>query len=251
MELVAVEDSEFDRIERERLSAVGLQRSVERAFANHSYWIHYARLLAIRTLLPPAETIIDLGGAAAPLYEMGYAHAFKKLTMIDLPPHARHQMYASISARPAPCGNVLVHYADMTRLDSFADRSVDLVWSGQSIEHVPLEAGTRMIAEAFRVLKPGGYFCLDTPNGLITSVHAATAGKTMIHDEHHIEYRPNHLQSLLTGAGFSISKAMGVRHMPRTVATKTFDYSDFVLGSPLWPDIVTSYIQFYCCRRNK
>jgi predicted SAM-dependent methyltransferase len=55
-------------------------------------------------------------------------------------------------------GEVVIKYGDMTELDAFDDCSVDFVWSGQSIEHVPFDAGLRMCRAIYRVLRPGGSF---------------------------------------------------------------------------------------------
>jgi len=42
----------------------------------------------------------------------------------------------------------------MTSLEQFSDSSFDLVWSGQSIEHVEPCAAARMCREALRALRP-------------------------------------------------------------------------------------------------
>jgi SAM-dependent methyltransferase len=71
---------------------------------------------------------------------------------------------------------VLVDLAPDTQLDAFADGTFDLVWSGQSIEHVSREAAERMVREAFRVLVPKGRFCLDTPIRAVTGLHTFDVG---------------------------------------------------------------------------
>jgi len=50
---------------------------------------------------------------------------------------------------------------DATNLD-FPDRSFDAVTMFDVIEHIPDDR--RALAEAFRVLRPGGYLLLSTPN---------------------------------------------------------------------------------------
>jgi hypothetical protein len=52
-------------------------------------------------------------------------------------------------------------------------RSFDLVYSGQSIEHVTESEGDTVMREVFRVLAPGGWFCLDTPNGPVWRLRSA------------------------------------------------------------------------------
>lgn len=223
----------------------------EQAFARHLEAIHDARLMMVSDLIPPADVILDLGGANAPLHRMGYPHPFKAMTLVDLPPEDRHEMYAQIDVREEVSngGQVSVLYSDMTQLPMIASASVDLVWSGQSLEHVPEEAGRRMCEEAFRVLKSGGWLCLDTPNGLITRRHAATANLTHIHPEHFIEYKPDDLRAMLVVAGFEIVREQGIRHMPRTRKNGGFYYEDFLTGAAFSDDIDGSYLQFFACRK--
>lgn len=220
----------------------------QRAIENHLYLLHGARLRMVQSLLPGGDRIVDLGGANAPLYRMGYPHTFRHLTLVDLPPEDRQAEYRqAVTEAGAGLGEVHLEFRDMTDLSFLPSASVDFVWSGQSIEHVPRKAGKRMCEEAFRVLRRGGWFCLDTPNGLISSLHAATVGKQFIHPEHHVEYRPDELRALLTQAGFEIPLERGLCEMPETVRTGSFSYEDFVFGAPISMSPERSYVQFYRC----
>jgi predicted SAM-dependent methyltransferase len=106
-----------------------------------------------------------------------------------------------------------------------------------------------MLKEAHRILRPGGAFCLDTPNRLLTRLHTAWCGGGFIHPEHKYEYEPDELREELKRAGFVISRSKGICAMPATIAKQTFDYSDFVLGDPLTDNVHEAYIQFFhCCR---
>ena len=220
------------------------------AIRNHLHYIHLARCRLVRTLLPPAATICDLGGANSPLHLMGYRHPFERMVMVDLPAQERHEIYGRFEPRSyeGP-GMVEVLYANMVHLDALSSNAFDLVWSGQSIEHVDEEDGRQMCAEAFRILKPGGAFCLDTPNGLVSSVHAATSGLTLIHPEHKIEYEPAHLQNLLQEAGFLITDRRGICRMSQTAGSGAFSYEDFRDGEPISDDVEDCYIQFYACQK--
>lgn len=220
----------------------------QESFDDHLMLIHKARLRMVQTLLPGGEFILDLGGANSPLHKMGYTHHFKKLTMIDLPQEDRHEYYKEIVVdQISDYGEVVIHYADMTSLDAFEDESVDFVWSGESIEHVPLEAGERMCREAYRVLKKGGAFCLDTPNRLLTQIHTESIGGGFIHPEHYIEYYPDQLQNVLIQEGFEIRDALGICEMPESTATGEFHYEDFMMGRQISENVNGSYIQFYHC----
>jgi SAM-dependent methyltransferase len=222
-----------------------LSLSLKNAAALHLFYAHNARLQLVSSLLPKAEKIIDLGGANGSIYEMGYPHKFEEIIVVDLPPSDRDPMYKDLELKPekTPNGNIRVHFGDMSDLSFLPDNSVDLVWSGESIEHIDEEAGKRMVREAFRVLRPGASFCLDTPNRLITQIH--TTG--FIHPEHKLEYYPKQLQKVLRQAGFKIIDQRGIREMPRTHQTKEFNYADYITGSPISKDVESSYMQYYHC----
>ena len=239
---------EFEVICRLLLTPEGVDKQLARAADLHLFAIHRARLLLVKYLIPAARVIIDLGGANAPLYRMGYPHAFDRLVMVDLPPHERHEDFREVSVeRQGSGGELVLRHGDMTDLSWLQDSSVDLVWSGQSIEHVTQSDANRMCEEAFRVLRPGGHFCLDTPNGIITSIHAATAGLTFIHADHKIEYLPEALETMLLGCGFAVVDKRGICGMPMTSKSGTFIYEDFLLGGAITGDLDSSYIQFFNC----
>lgn len=220
----------------------------KKAMDEHLNRIHRARVTMVSTLLPPGEIILDLGGANCPLYKMGYPHRFKKLYLIDLPPEARHDMYKEIVIDPnCEGGEVVIKYGDMTELGDFPEESVDFVWSGQSIEHVSPEGGEKMCRAAFRVLKPGGAFCLDTPNRLITEIHTRDIGGGFIHPEHCIEYHPQQLRELLERTGFEIKRACGICEMPNTRTSGAFCYEDFIYGRQVTEAVSSGYIQFFHC----
>lgn len=218
------------------------------AMDKHLSLIHQARIRLVSTLLPQGDIILDLGGANCPLYKMEYPHKFKKLYMIDLPPDERCDMYKEITV-DTNCdgGEVVIQYADMTELGAFSDESVDFVWSGQSIEHIPLDAARKMCKQVYRVLKPGGAFCLDTPNRLITQIHTAGIGGGFIHPEHFIEYEPIQLSALLKESGFVVKKALGICEMPMTSRNGKFHYVDFLYGKEISHKVEKSYIQYFHC----
>ena len=232
------------------LSTEVTERLLAESIEHHLLFLHRARKIMSRRLLPPARRIIDLGGANAPLYRCGYPHRFERMVMVDLPPEDRHAMYRNLTVEaPEGSGEVVIHYGDMTHLEAFEDGAFDLAWSGESIEHVDLEAGRRMIAEAYRVLEPGGWFCLDTPNRGLTEIHTRGFGDGFIHPDHRHEYRAGELRALLEEAGFEIVTACGVCEMPQTRATGQFAYTDFLLGNPIATDIEDGYLLFFACRK--
>ena len=214
----------------------------------HLILLHAARVRLVATQLPAAARIVDLGGANGNLVDMGYPHRFEDLVVVDLPPEGRHEMYRQISiqSRPTRLGPLRVLYSDIRDLSALPDASFDLVWSGQSVEHISEESSFRMFAEVRRILCPGGRFCLDTPNRRITEIHVQ--GRGWIHPEHKLEYTPEHLQKNLRQSGFEIETTLGVCEMVETARTGRFDYRDFLLGAGLTSNVNDAYVQFYACR---
>ena len=218
------------------------------ALVHHLHFIHNARIKMVMTLLPEARTIIDLGGANWPLYLI-YPFNFDNMTIIDLSPDMRHEMYKNIKLdeKITEKGKVFVSYSNMTDLSYFLDNSIDLVWIGQGIEHITEKESFIVFNEVKRVLKPKGYFCLDTPNRLLTKIHTAWRGGDFINPDHKIEYTPEHLKHNLKISGFKIIEEKGICDMPNTIKSGEFDYKDFILGSPITDDVNSAYIQFYRC----
>jgi SAM-dependent methyltransferase len=65
---------------------------------------------------------------------------------------------------------------DLSPID---DGSVDLVFAGQVIEHLWPEDVAGFLAEAHRVLRPGGFLALDSPNRLVTESSAGHNRSTL------------------------------------------------------------------------
>ncbi len=235
------------------LSADFIRQSVQNAADFHLYFAHFARLKLVSSLLPEAKIILDLGGANGSIYDMGYPYKFDQIIVVDLPPDDRTDMYKDLELKQkvTPNGPIDIHFGDMSDLSFVNDNSVDLVWSGESIEHISEADGDKMVREAYRVLKPGGYLCLDTPNRLITEIHTKDVEADFIHPEHKLEYYPKQIQKKLKKAGFKIVESRGVREMKKTYETKNIDYTDFILGNPLPYEIESAYMQYYKCQKKK
>jgi 2-polyprenyl-6-hydroxyphenyl methylase/3-demethylubiquinone-9 3-methyltransferase len=113
------------------------------------YWLAGARA----RLIPPAErpgaVLVDLGcggGLLAPhVAGKGYVHIGVDLVVSGLEQAAAHGI--------APV------LADVRRLP-LADGCADVVSAGELLEHVP--DLPRVVAEACRILRPGGWLVLDT-----------------------------------------------------------------------------------------
>ena len=110
----------------------------------------------------------------------------------------------------------------MVDLSPYEDGSFDLVYSGQSIEHVTEADGDAVAREAFRVLAPGGWFCLDTPNGPVWRLRS----EALMNEDHEIEYAAGELVAKLERAGFEVTECKGLNLMRRGVEAGVFDEAE-------------------------
>lgn len=204
--------------------------------------------------LPAARRILDLGGTAldepaGALVMLGYRHQFERLVVVDLPSEERHTLYAEGLSRTdtfqSALGPVEYRYHSMTELGDYPDASFDLVYSGQSIEHITESEADRVIAEVHRVLAPGGWFCLDTPNGPVCRLHSTA----LINPDHKVEYSHPELATKLAAAGFTIEWAGGIGHMGGSLARGSFSFREPVRNWAVYPDPEMCYLLAYHCRR--
>jgi len=235
------------------LGREGFKNTLKNIIDVHLYYMHLARIKMIIKFVPEAKNILDIGGANGSLYDMGYPYKFDKITILDLPPEGRCEMYKRIKMKERKIefiggeGNIDFMYGFSTELSDFEDNSIDLVWLGQVVEHMERNEALKMYKEAKRILKPNGYFCLDTPNRFLTEIHTKGFGDGYVHPEHKIEYYPDDLKQDLMDSGFVIDLSIGVCHMPESFHSKCFNYNDFLFGNLFSDNICESYIQFYRC----
>ncbi len=176
--------------------------------------------------LPPARRIVDLGGGhtadrRGALVVLGYPYDFEELVVVDLPPDDRHPLYRSERFGPAETerGKVRYEYRSMSDLSFADDDSVGLVYSGQSIEHVSEAEGDVVLAECFRVLEPGGYLAIDTPNGRVCRLQQ----DSFIDPDHEVEYTLGQLRDKVERAGFDVLTERGLNWGGPAVAEGRFD----------------------------
>jgi len=210
---------------------------------------HRSRMMLVQQCLPPAEVIVDLGGAAensreGALLIMGYSHRPREIIIVDLPPtqriwQANAEPFQSFVTTDGTSVRYL--YRSMTDLAPIRDESVDLVWSGESIEHVTEAEADLVCQEAYRVLKPDGYFCLDTPNAALTRLQSPDA---FIHPGHKKEYYVHELRMKLERWGFQIVEAKGICPMAQSLQRGVFDIGEIVSNIGLSDKPEESYMFF-------
>jgi ubiquinone/menaquinone biosynthesis C-methylase UbiE len=143
-------------------SAIGAYKSALSVFLSHNPFqspltlgfFYREKMRAIHSVAPdvPSREILEVGGGRSGLTRLLYPDA--RVTNLDLEP----------SFADAPCNRqerVRFVCGDATRLE-FGSQSFDVVTMFDVLEHIPEHE--RAIAEALRVLKPGGYLLISTPN---------------------------------------------------------------------------------------
>jgi hypothetical protein len=216
--------------------------------------LHQARQMMVRQL-PKADTILDLGGAAddfpaGALVLMGYPYPFRRLTIVEPPRDYRHDIYRDVVSDEtdtvqSPLGEVRYHFGSMADLSAFADASIDLVFSGESFEHVTRDEAQIVLREALRVLKPGGSFCFDTPNRAITGIQCP---ECYINPDHKYEYTADEIFDMVAASGMTVSEAKGICRMPKTVESGVFDAREMVENCGLYDDVPSCYLMYFRCR---
>ncbi|WP_319419968.1 class I SAM-dependent methyltransferase [Pleurocapsa sp. FMAR1] len=112
------------------------------------------KMRAIHRVAPnlALNDLLEIGGGQGGLTALLYPHS--RITNLDCNPNFAN----------APCNqqkNVSFVYGDATALP-FDDRSFDAVTMFDVLEHIPDDK--KAICEALRILKPGGFLLVSTPN---------------------------------------------------------------------------------------
>ena len=195
--------------------------------------------------LPQARRIVDLGGGhtidpRGALVVLGYPYEFDELVVVDLPPDDRHPLYHSdrFETRETERGRVRYEYRSMSDLSFADDGCVGLVYSGQSIEHVSEADGDLVLKECMRILEPGGYLAIDTPNGRVCRLQQ----ESFIDPDHEIEYTLDQLREKVRRAGFNVLTERGLNWGGRAVADGRFDPAALAGNDGVYFDAESCYL---------
>jgi hypothetical protein len=90
------------------------------------------------------------------------------------------------------------------KMEGVTSGTIQLVYAGQTSEHLWSHELVGFLCEAYRVLEPGGQLVLDSPNRLVTQ-HLYWS-----HGGHTIELSVDEMTDLLRLAGFEVDGAYGI-----------------------------------------
>ena len=102
-------------------------------------------------------------------------------------------------------------------MKSIGDSSVDLLFSGQNIEHLPQQDLTGFLLESNRVVKDDGLLIIDSPN------RSTTQHLGYVQIEHTLEVRANEAVELIEAAGFEVFEVHGIWLVIDPHSLRTFD----------------------------
>lgn len=118
---------------------------------------------------------------------------------------SRHYGVEAYSPQPAELPDNAVWLPEtLDAMGSIPDGSADLVFAGQTVEHLWPAQLAGFLLEARRVLRPGGWLVMDSPNRLITQM------TRWYQPQHTAELRVDEISRLTTLAGFDVERIKGL-----------------------------------------
>lgn len=202
-----------------------------------------ARKIVEQTLRPYVEELVERVAAPLPSQSTGPSapefslhdalHMARSLALCDMPPGAkimlsagpngawyfdwiedsygkveRHIGVEAYTSRPAELPEYVdwieADIASSTGVPSIRDGEINLVFSGQNIEHLWPNQVVNFLMEANRVLSPHGWLVLDSPNRRLTSAYRWSMS------EHTLEFTPEEAVRLLELGGFEVKTMKGL-----------------------------------------
>jgi glycosyltransferase involved in cell wall biosynthesis/SAM-dependent methyltransferase len=202
------------------LAAPPCIRKDRKRHQDFSHLLHALRTREIAKMPPNATRMLSIGCAGRWYFE------WIKDNYGPVDQHFGIERFA-----PEPCGlppEAVWLNDSVSDMSSIESGAVDLVFAGQTIEHLWPEETAGFLCEAHRVLKDKGTLVLDSPNRTLTRQYGWVFG------EHTMELTIREASELLERSGFSVTSVRGILLCYDPVSKEHF---------PLEPDLQTFDIQ--------
>jgi hypothetical protein len=157
--------------------------------------LHLLRTFELQRMPKPEAVLLSVGCADRYYFE------WVEAACGPIAKHVGVELY-----RPMPEDlpeNVEWVSASASSMPQVKDKSVDVLFSGQNIEHLAAVDLYNFLLEAHRVIRSGGKLVIDSPNRLVTH-HMGWR-----HPEHTVEFSPSEARTLVESAGFRVDSCRG------------------------------------------
>jgi len=106
--------------------------------------------------------------------------------------------------------------------------------------------GDLVLEQVYRLLAPGGYLALDTPNGRATRLQQ----DEFVDPDHKVEYTHEQMMEKLSRAGFTVTDAKGLNYLGRSLERGEWDPDEVAGNTGLYAEIRDCYILCYVARKD-
>lgn len=179
------------------MNADNLAVDLHKPGQDFSVFLHELRTRYVRSMPQGAETFLS-GGCAG----TWYFHWIRENYPGRLKKHVGVEAY---SPKPSDLPPEVEWIANLLgNMRDVPETSVDLVFAGETVEHVWPADLANFLAESHRVLRPGGSIVLDSPNRLMT--HPLN----WIQGQHTVELTLEEILELLDLAGYDEPNVKGM-----------------------------------------
>ena len=167
------------------------------AIEDFSEFLHALRTRELRRLPADARTVVS-GGCAGEWYFQWFADNFQGKA------ERHYGVELFTDAPPGLPPEITWLRQSLASMRGVRDREADLVFGGEVIEHLWPDDIGGFLAEAWRVLRPGGVLALDSPNRVVCQAQRWS------HPQHTLEFSVEEIVRLLGFAGFEQIEIRGV-----------------------------------------